>query len=42
MELLVTDIDQLLESTRDLKDNDFQARIYTFEIDQLLDYTQDW
>ncbi|WP_261798577.1 hypothetical protein [Bacillus massilinigeriensis] len=42
MKLIVTDIDKLLETTSDLKDEDFQETFNIIEIDKLLELTQNW
>ncbi|MFB6467183.1 hypothetical protein ACE38V_10180 [Cytobacillus sp. Hz8] len=42
MEIINTDIDKLLESTMDLEDENIHGMLLTFEIDQLLEKTQDW
>lgn len=42
MELMKLDIDQLLEATSFISDDDFFYNIKKIEIDNLLDKTQDW
>lgn len=37
-----TDIDQLLEATADIGDDDFHYMIRHIEIDSLLETTEDW
>ncbi len=42
MRLIKADIDELLESTRDLTEDEGFSFITTIEIDHLLENTQDW
>ncbi len=42
MRLIKADIDELLESTRDLTEDEGYSFITTIEIDHLLENTQDW
>lgn len=42
MRLIRTDIDELLEATSELAEDDFSFRLSQIEIDKLLENTQDW
>ncbi|MFE4523646.1 hypothetical protein ACFRCQ_16275 [Cytobacillus firmus] len=42
MRLVQMDIDQLLESTSEIAEEDFGYMIRQVEIDYLLEHTQDW
>lgn len=42
MRLIKADIDELLDSTRELNDDEGFSFIKTIEIDRLLENTQDW
>ncbi|MDZ5470145.1 hypothetical protein SM124_00145 [Bacillus sp. 31A1R] len=42
MRLVKTDIDELLEATSELAEDDCSYRLKIIEIDKLLETTQDW